>query len=66
MMIVTNDHEESPFRMCREHERYFVEGLGEHANHESYPLQWAEVVYYLNKLRIVRESFAKFRNEISI
>jgi hypothetical protein len=65
-MKVENERTDSPIRRCREHECYFVEGNGPHAKHDSFALQWGEVTYYLEKLRTIRETFNKLRQELSI
>ena len=64
MIEVTNEHEESVLRRCREHGEYFITGIGPHAKHDSYALTWTEAIYYLNKLDKLQRLFSTLRQEL--
>lgn len=59
-----NYHENSPVRYCNIHATYYVAQDIDHKDCASFALQWGEVTYYLNKLRMLKDLFTKPRIEL--
>lgn len=63
---VTDAHDESVIRKCRDHQIYYVFGDFNHEHcKDTYALQWAEVTYYLNRQDEAKKVFAKMRELLS-
>lgn len=64
--MTINLHDESLIRRCRRHSKYFVKDDGTHDKCETYALQWAEVIYYLNRLDTIQSTVGELRRLFSI
>lgn len=58
---VIDPYTPSPFRFCRDHEVYFVEGDAAHAECDSYALMWNAVEYHLERYRKLRATVQELR-----